>query len=216
MSTPQKSGTPQKNEAAAWRSFMLTPGRYAEPAHIRNCFNGAISAELAAKLVACARIEDRLSNLLVARYRLSRWLDLEVCPPKDRTIALLPQAEFAGVARRAGAIYWGSSLATAVFGSEVSALQRQFGEELYRFALAHRDLAGPIQNLRPFEALDEKFLADGWRCFEGWRRSQQRAVAERVLLKLPPGYEADAPLDGAFIKNGPEIVRCASGHEEEA
>jgi hypothetical protein len=206
--------TPQKSEVAAWRSFMLTPGRYAEPAHIRGCFNGAISAELAAKLVACARIEDRLSSLLVARYRLSRWLDLEACPQKDRAIALLPQAGFAGIARRAGAIYWGASLATAVFGSEVAALQRQLGGDLYQFALAHRGLSGPIQSLRPFEALDTKFLADGWRCFEGWRRSQQRAVAERILLKLPPDYEAGASLDRTFVEKGPEIVRCAGNAGE--
>jgi len=211
MSTPQK-----KSEASAWRSFMLTPGGYAEPSHIRNCFNGAISAQLAAKLVGCARIEDRLSGLLIARYSLSRWLDLEACPQNDRAIALLPQAEFAGVARRAGAIYWGASLATAVFGSEVAALQRQLGEELYRFALAHRDIAGPIQDLRPFEALDMKFLADGWRCFEGWRRSQQRAVAERVLLKLSPEYAANAPLDRIFLQKGPEIVRRAGNVEGES
>jgi hypothetical protein len=200
--------TPQKSEMSVWRSFMLTPGRYAEPAHIRSCFNGAINAQLAAKLVACARIEDRLSSLLIAHHRLSRWLDLEACPERDRAIALLPQAEFAGVARRAGAIYWSASLATAVLGNEVAALQRQLGEDLYQFALAHRGLGGPIQGLHPFEALDMKLLADGWRCFEGWRRSQQRAVAERVLLKLPPEYE-DAPPDRPFMEKGPEIVRCS-------
>jgi hypothetical protein len=208
--------TPQTSEVTAWRGFMFTPGRYAEPAHVRSCFNDAISVQLAAKLVACARIEDRLSNLLIAHYRLPRWLDLEACPKKDRAVALLPLAEFAGVARRAGAIYWSASLATAVFGSEVAALQRQLGEDLYQFALAHRDLAGPIQGLRPLEALDAKFLADGWRCFEGWRRSQQRAVAERVLLKLPSGYEAGAPLDRIFLEKGPEIVRCAGSKEEES
>jgi hypothetical protein len=207
--------TPDKSEVSAWRSFILTPGRYAEPSHIRNCFNGAINAQLAAKLVACARLDDRLSSLLIAHYRLSRWLDLEACPQKDRTIALLPQAQFASIARRAGAIYWGASLATAVFGSEVAALQRQLGEDLYWFALAHRDLAGPIQDLRPFDALDVKFIADGWRCFEGWRRSQQRAVAERVLLKFPPEYEANAPLDRIFLQKGPEIVRCAGNSEGE-
>jgi hypothetical protein len=206
--------TPQKSEVSAWRSFMLTPGRYAGPAHIQNCFNGAISAELAAKLVACPRVEDRLSNLLFARYRLSRWLDLEACPERDRAIALLPQAEFAGIAQRAGAIYWGASLATAVFGSEVAALQRQLGEGLYQFALANRSLSGPLQSLRPFETLDAKFLADGWRCLEGWRRSQQRAVADRILLKLPTDYEAGGPLDRVFVEKGPEIVRCAGGAGE--
>jgi hypothetical protein len=206
--------TPQKNEVSAWRSFMLTPGGYAGPAHIRSCFNGAISEQLAAKLAACARIEDRLSSLLFSRYSLSRWLDLEACPQKDRAIALLRHEEFDGLVRRAGAIYWSASFATAVFGNEVAALQQQLGEDLYRFALAHRNLAGPIQDLRPFEALDMKLLGDGLRCFEGWRRSQQRAVAERVLLKLPAGYEARAPLDSIFVQKGPEIVRCAGNHEE--
>jgi YOP proteins translocation protein K (YscK) len=208
--------TAQKDEVSAWRSFMLTPGRYAEPAHIRNCFNSAISAQLAAKLAACARIEDRLSSLLIARHNLSGWLDLEACPQKDRAIALLPQDELNGAARRAGAIYWSGSFATAVFGSEVAGLQRQLGEDLYQFALAHRDLTGPIQDLRPFEALDMKLLADGWRCFEGWRRGQPRAVAERVLLKLPEGYEADTPLGSVFVQKGPEIMHCAASYEVES
>jgi len=209
--------TASKDSAAQdWHNFMLRPARYAEPSHIRGCFNGAISGELAAKLTACARIEERLSKILAARYSLSGRVELETCIEKDRVIALMPSEELGRVAQRAGAVYWGASLATAVLASDVEVLQQQLGQDLYQFALAHRDLSGAVQYLRPIETIGTAVSNDGWRCFEGWRRSLPQAVAERILLKLPAGYEAGGSLGSTFREKGPGIVRCAGSLAEAA
>ncbi len=87
----------QASEPDGWGEFMQRPARYASAAHIRACFDNSIGEDLAGKLGSCARIEDRLSKLLVSRYGLLPQMDSDACGEADGPIVLLPASKIAAL-----------------------------------------------------------------------------------------------------------------------
>ena len=169
----------QASEPEGWGEFMQRPARYASAAHVRACFNNSIGEDLAASSGPAPASKTAFRSCLprTTAYRRRRTARRAAsatgpscfCPP-----------EIAALAQRAGAVWWAASFATAVRGSEVQALQKLLGEDLYQFALANRDMAGPAQNLQRIENLENAVAADGWSCFEAWRRALPRAAAQRI------------------------------------
>ena len=97
------------------------------------------------------RLHQRLSVLLLDRYGLSGAVSNEPADEIDLAIALSSAEELEELALRAGAIYWAGSLAAVIDGRQAAALQAALGAEICAFAVANRDLAGPMQPLEPLE-----------------------------------------------------------------
>ena len=114
------------------------------------------------------------------------------------------------IARRSGAIFWSAAIAKAILASEWAALHEQLGEELHRFALAHRDLAGPPRSIEPIAEVGARIVRDGWLCLGAWCHAQSTAVGARVLLKLAPDHGIDWAPERPFADLGPNIVRRAA------
>lgn len=192
-----------------WATLMNRPASYADPARLAACFGGTVTTAVCARLVASGRLQERLSALMVTFYRLEAPVDLQATAAVDRKVALLMPEASRELTRRAGAIFFANAIASAVRADDVRRLRARFGEALYAFALANRDLSGPSRG--PVsgdgtEALEQQ----GLRCLSAWCRAQPPAIGTRVRLKSPPSAAIDR-LETSVIDSGPAIVRRAAG-----
>ena len=197
-------------DAVAWHSFIDNPAGYAAPQRLAVCFDGAISATVCERMLATERLQARLSTLLVERHALAGSA-ADDSDDLDRDIALASADDLDELALRSGAIYWAGALAGIILAQKAAALHEALGEELCAFAVANRDLAGPVQSLDPVEGIRERVLADGWRCLSAWCDAVPAAIGMRVRLKLPPDDLIDAIPPLPFVETGPAIVRRAAG-----
>lgn len=192
-----------------WATLMNRPVLYADPARLSACFGGAVTAALCTRLRTSERLEDRLSALIAAFYRLEAPVGEDAGAPDDRRVALTPPERTGEIVRRAGAIFFANAIASAVRAEDVRRLRAGLGEALYAFALANRDLAGPSRDpaaAARAEAVEEQ----GLRCLSAWCRAQPPAIGGRVRLKSPPSPAIDG-LETSVIDIGPAIVRRAAG-----
>jgi hypothetical protein len=196
---------------AGWDAFVAQPALYIEPSRLAVCFDGMVDAELCARLQTSPRIEERLSGLVHSRYALSRTVADEDMSDTDRSIALASSEQLAGLARRAGAIYWANSIASTVRAADAAALDAALGEALCLVALANRDLSGPMQPLAPYDQLGRRVMEDGFRCLGGWCKAQSPGVGPRVRLKLAPNPALDDAVNTPFDELGPAIMRRTVG-----
>lgn len=192
-----------------WATLMHRPAVYADPARLAACFGGTVTTPLCARLAASQRLQERLSAMIAAFYRLEPAVALEATPPVDRKVALLMPEASRELARRAGAIFFANAIAGAVRADEVRRLRARLGEGLYAFALANRDLSGPSRDPVPGDGT-AAFEEQGLRCLSAWCRSQPPAIGARVRLKSPPSAAIDR-LETVVIDSGPAIVRRAAG-----
>jgi len=168
-----------------------------------------ISSALALRFMLFGLIGP-FAAVLMERYGLS----LETTPPADdidRAIALASGEALEDIALRSGAIYWAGSLASVIAGRQAAALQAALGADAYAFALANRDLTGPLRPIGPLEDVHGLVYADGLRCLGAWGQSLSGDTGMRVRLKLMPHALIDQKADEAFVKTGPAIVRRAMG-----
>jgi hypothetical protein len=192
-----------------WEEFASNPAATIAAGRLVPCFDGALSSEACGRLTASPRLRARVNDLIQATYRLAPAGLAEACSETDRTIALAPASRLAEIARRSGAIFWSAAIANAVMASQVAVLHEQLGDELHRFALAHRDLAGPPRSVEPIPEAGARMVRDGWLCLGAWCHAQSEAVGARVLLKLEPDDGIDWTPEGRFAELGPGIVRLA-------
>jgi hypothetical protein len=193
----------------AWRSFGTEPVRYVHPVRFAESLGLGVSLELAARLRAEPRLQERLSAQLVGHAALPPWADDEPADPRDRTIALLSSTELEKLVRIAGAIVWAHQLARYVRREEVAELREHLGEDVLRFALAHRDLSLRRDHVADRGAQWVALQEDGWRCFRAWCDAQPPAIGRRALLKCDPARTAE-PLPEDLQRAGPQILRCAA------
>lgn len=198
-------------DAAEWRSFAENPAGYADSRRLAACFGNAIGDAACERMLRSGRLQERLSKLLAEHHRLSGSLDGAEGDGIDRTIALAPAEDLDEIALRSGAIYWAGSFAGIILGQKAAALHGALGEELCAFAVANRDLAGPVQSLDPVESIHERVVADGWRCLGAWCHAAPVEIGMRVRLKLPPDDLIDGIPLPPFADAGPGIVRRAAG-----
>lgn len=192
-----------------WETLMTRPAAYIHPARLEVCFGGTVTAAACARLAAAARLQERLSAVIVAFYRLAAPVGPDAAMPADRRVAVLVPAATQELVRRAGAVYFANAIASAVRADDVRRLRARLGEALYAFAVTNRDLSGPARELVGGDgtaALEEH----GLRCLSAWCRSQPEAIAARVRLKMPPAAASDR-LEAAVIDTGAAIVRRAAG-----
>lgn len=196
--------------SVGWQAFVFNPASYADAARLVPCFNGSIDEAACLHMLGAERLHGRLSGILMERYGLT----LETAPPADdidRAIALASGEALEDIALRSGAIYWAGSLASVIAGRQAAALQAALGADAYAFALANRDLTGPLRPTGPLEDVHGLVYADGLRCLGAWCQSLSGDTGMRVRLKLMPHPLIDQKADEAFIKTGPAIVRRAMG-----
>ncbi len=196
---------------AAWHSFLEQPADYADPERLASCFGGTISAAACAKMLATERLRPRLSKLLCDHYQLAYPADR--LPSADEAIALSPAERFNEIAARAGAIYWADAIAGTILGRQAAILQEQLGASLCQFAVANRDLAGPVRTIEPIEGLGERVRMDGWRCVAAWCHALPASIGQRIRLKLPPLELLDGTPEPPFLECGLAIVRRAVREE---
>lgn len=192
-----------------WQTFMSNPAGYADAARLAQCFDGTISEAACERMLRSQRLHERLSELLLDRYGLGGAVSDEPADEVDRAIALSSGEELEELALRSGAIYWAGSLAAAIDGREAAALQAALGADLCTFAVANRDLAGPMQQLEPLEDIHRRVYADGLSCLGAWCQAMPGDTSMRVRLKLMPHELVDQTTAAPFAETGPAIVRRA-------
>jgi hypothetical protein len=195
-----------------WETFMRQPAAYIDASRLADCFDHQFSAELCGRLQGADRLRNKLSTLVNTHYALAAPVAEDAVDDLDRNIALSPVERLAEVVRRAGAIYWANAIANVLLAEKVSQLHEQLGEALCAFALANRDLSGPLEVLEPVADAGTRVTEDGERCFAAWCQSLSEAVAARVRLKLPPRQALDGPPVGHFAAIGPSILRRAAAN----
>ncbi|RUW74907.1 MULTISPECIES: SctK family type III secretion system sorting platform protein [unclassified Mesorhizobium] len=198
----------QQTASPEWQAFMANPASYADAARLAECFDGTISEAACERMLRSQRLQERLSKLLLERYRLHSAAD-EPADAVDRAIALSSGEELEELALRSGAIYWAGSLAAVIDGREAAGLQAALGADLCALSVANRDLAGPTQSLQPLEDIHDRVYADGLSCLGAWCQAMPGETSMRVRLKLMPHGSVDAAAAEAFAAAGPAIVRRA-------
>ncbi|RJT41313.1 hypothetical protein D3227_05800 [Mesorhizobium waimense] len=192
-----------------WQAFISNPASYADAARLAECFDGTISEAACERMLHSARLHQRLSKVLLERYGLSCAVD-EPADEVDRAIALSSSEELEELALRSGAIYWAASLAAVIDGREADALQAALGADLCTFAVANRDLAGPMRPLEQLEDMRSRVYADGLSCLSAWCQAVPGETSMRVRLKLMPHELVDQTPE-PFVEAGPALVRRAMG-----
>jgi hypothetical protein len=194
-----------------WQEFASNPASYAVASRVVACFDGKLPPAVCVALAGSPRLRERVNGLIRATHRLAPGCPDDACGGADQAIALAPADRLAEIARRSGAIFWSAAIANVIVARQVAKLHEQLGEEVHRFALAHRDLAGPPRSIEPIAEAAASILRDGWLCLGAWCHAQSVAVSARVRLKLPPGDAIDQTPSSPFAELGPEIVRRAAG-----
>ncbi|RRI00718.1 hypothetical protein EH240_17035 [Mesorhizobium tamadayense] len=192
-----------------WQAFIFNPASYVDAARLAECFDGTISEAACERMLRSQRLHERLSEFLLDHYRLSCAVD-EPADEVDRAITLSSSEELEELALRSGAIYWAGSLAAVIDGRGADALQAALGADLCTFAVANRDLAGPLQPLEPLEDVRRRVYADGLSCLGAWCQAMPGETSMRVRLKLMPHELVDQTAQ-PFAEAGPAIVRRAMG-----
>lgn len=192
-------------DAVAWDAFWELPALQADPKRLAACFDGAIGEEACEHMLQSERLRQRLSALLLDRLQMGREpIDVS---DADAVVALSDAEKLEQIAFHAGAVYWSASFAGSILGSTAARLHEQLGEPVYSLAVANRELAGPPQDLQPWDGLRDRVLADGWRCVGAWCHAVPTAVGRRVLVKLPPDELIDTPPGATFGEQGTAIAR---------
>ncbi|MDX8496128.1 SctK family type III secretion system sorting platform protein [Mesorhizobium sp. VK22B] len=199
---------PKQAASAEWQAFLCNPAGYTDAARLAPCFGGTIGEAACERMRQSPRLQERLSKLLVDHYGLSCAAD-EPADEADRAIALLPGEELEELALRAGAIYRAGSIAAVIDGREAAALQAALGADICSFAVANRDLAGPVKSLEPLEEVYDSVHADGLSCLGAWCQAMPRDTSMRVRLKLMPHGRVDQTAAAPFAEVGPAIIRRA-------
>ncbi|MES0027646.1 SctK family type III secretion system sorting platform protein [Mesorhizobium sp. M0040] len=198
----------EQTASPEWQAFISKPASYVDAAWLAECFDGAIGEAACERMLRSQRLQERLSKLLLDRHRLSPVVE-EPADEVDRAIALSSGEELEELVLRSGAIYWAGSLAAVIVGREAAALQAALGADLCAFALANRDLAGPIERLGPLEDISGRVYGDGLSCLGAWCQIMPGDTSMRVRLKLVPQELIHQPSAEQFAEVGPAIVRRA-------
>lgn len=195
-----------------WEDFASNPITYIEPGRLVDCFEGRLSEHVCTILHADQRVRSRLSGCIQSHYQLPA-ITRDDCYAKDLPIILAAAEALSEIIQRAGAIYWGNTIANAILAPDVAALEEWLGSEMSSLAITHRDLAGPEQSLKPYDTLYDRIYQDGWHCFVAWCNNLQPAVSARMRLKFASD-EVFADMDGGpYSERGIEIIRAAAIHE---
>lgn len=184
---------------------MREPAAYVEPRRLLACFEGTIGQDACERMLRTGRLRWPLSALLLKKHRLAH--DSPEIEGPDRIVALSSPEDLDELTLRAGAVYWSDSFAGTILKSEIAALQEEIGEAMFGFAVANRDLSGPLRPLVPLEDIRDRIFEDGRRCLGAWCHDVPAAVGARVRLKLPPDEMIDQAPDATFAGLGPNIVR---------
>ncbi len=194
----------------AWLASSDDLAATIDPERLSECFDRHIRPDLCARLKMSARLQERLSGIISARFDLlplpHEWSGNE----GDKALVLASPDALTEIVSRAGAIYWSAAIAGTVLAVDVAALRDEIGDELCRFAVKHRDLAAPGLSLPPRDRLSEEISAAGWRCLAAWCETADPAIGARVRLKLPPHDILDTAVRQDFRERGPQIIRRAA------
>lgn len=195
---------------SSWQEFVSNPASYAAVSRVAACFDGKLPPVVCSAFTRSQRLAARVNGLIQATYRLAPGCPEEACSEADRAVALAPADRLVDIARRSGAIFWSAAIANVIVARQVAALHEQLGKEVHRFALAHRELAGPPRAIEPITEAGASIARDGWLCLGAWCHAQSEAIGARVRLKLSAADAIDRTAQSPFAELGPDIVRRAA------
>lgn len=198
-------------ETLGWDAFLTRPALYIEASRLAACFGGQLDAAFCARLQTSSRLEKRLSDRVRSHYGLASEVTPGTLNEADRAVALEPAEQLTELVRRAGAIFWANTIASAILAADVKAVHAALGESLAAYAIVQRDLSGPVQPLKPLDQVGQRVIHDGLRCLGAWSQVQPDGVGARVRLKLAADPALDGPVVPPFDKLGAAIVRRAAG-----
>lgn len=168
-----------------------------DPATVAAWLGHGLPPTLIKRLTSTQRFAPRVAELLEARLG-----DLPRAMEAAQVTALeLDMLGMAGLALRAGAVWYGQQIARMIDGAAVRALVSVIGPDLRSLALLHRELS-PETDPLDVDELASALERQGVACLRAWSQRQPKSIALRMELRLPQGL---SPSD-AHLYAGPVIV----------
>lgn len=167
-------------QARAQYVLAMLPAADAHPQQLAARLPAALRAQ-APRLIAARRLWPRLSALLAVPRP-----DMRAVPDAAEAPALLGHEALARAAVLAGVGWHAQALARLIEAEARHRLVDAVGEQAYRFALRHRDLApAGLPQVEP-DALPGRARAAGAALLQVWLDSLRPSLRARVALKLAP------------------------------
>lgn len=188
--------------------FESLPATYIHPKRLGDCLPRGLPDRFREQLVTSARLQRRLSDILIRRFNLPPCSVHDADTPEAR-FARLEGRDLGQMVRRIGAIWHGRTLRAIIMASALKDLIGWLGQDSYRAALRHGALAGAdidrevVVGEKPdIDRLCRLIETDGQRCVKAWCAEQPASLATRLLLKFPPVPDAEEGIAEPFRERG--------------
>lgn len=178
--------------------FERLPAAYCHPERLCSLLPQALPTSFRDRLARSARLRLRLSALLTRRFQLSPLESTSLATSAGR-FAQLEGAALEDALRKIGAIWQARNIRKIILKAPLRELVERLGRDNHRAALRFIDLTPEPASDRDAFSIEtpdiDKLMAwierDGLLAVNAWCRHQPAPLAERLLLKLPPGPEVD-------------------------
>jgi hypothetical protein len=185
------------------------PAAYIHAERFPDCIPD-IPAPLAMRLLACARLQRNLSQLILEHYHLAECIEADLIDAPGR-FCLLDAEQLRRVGELAGGIWHARLLRSIVSGRTLATILADFEPQLHSLALENVDLSPePERSLDP-AALAEAIRRDGTDCLSAYLARLPAPLRGRVLLKFPAGYPAGSAVSELHARLGPIIIDRIAG-----
>lgn len=183
---------------AATMRFAHAPAGDIHPEMVRHLEPSlADHDDIAAKLIGCPRLQQRLSRRWLHRAALQDVSQIDFSTGL-RWLALCDSRTLIQLCRYAGAVWHAETIRHLILSEEMAAIRAELGEACHDFALHQHDLAPIVPIVPRFAQLLDAIAEDGVRCLLYEFADAPLAVFERLLWKLPPQTD--------FVREVPDDV----------
>lgn len=184
---------------------------YADPARLAAWLaEQGVPAAAGGHLLASARLQPRLAELLIERLALAPC-PAEAFAADEARIALLEGADLARLIACCGAIWHGRRLRHVILGADLAALDGKVDAGLRRIALGCLDLAAEPEGELTIPELLAAIEQAGSACLDAFAQTLPPALGARLRLKLPPSAaNADEAVAAALRERGAAVAARAA------
>jgi Bacterial type III secretion apparatus protein (OrgA_MxiK)/YOP proteins translocation protein K (YscK) len=198
-------GPPVQDPAgSAWLAeFCWQPAAYIHPDRFHPCVPD-LPRVLADQLLDTPRLRNKLSNIIIAHYRLGTCVD-DLASHQVRP-SLWVAERLIRLAYFAGAVWHAHSLRRLILGRWLAVALSGFDPALRETALANLDLAP--EDVAPLAGIElaEAIRLDGIRCLGAWIGQLPENVRSRVVLKFSVSSAIDGATSAIHQRRGASII----------